>query len=118
MSETIRATLEGLCLCQLSASNLFNKTLTCEPSDGNLTFTMSTVYASANGSLLASELTTDAQQWIVGERNISGSAFLISVPEREVIRDTPTSITMATEVRIITTAKSEGYNLPGPNTSL
>lgn len=73
----IKITLETLCQCELDVENLFNISLSCDPDSGLLTFAMSVAFSNEDGSLLASSLTDEAEQWIVGERTINGSNFLI-----------------------------------------
>lgn len=75
MTQEINTTMMVLCNCELSSSNLFDKSVTCEPNDGTMTFQMSFAFANAAGSLTASSLAMEADQWIIGERNVNGTRF-------------------------------------------
>ena len=81
MIQEIGAALETLCNCVLSSSNMFNWSVSCEPGDyGAITFEMSFAFSNAEGSQTASSLAVEAEQWIVGERNVSGTLFSVELP--------------------------------------
>ena len=81
MTQEIGAALETLCNCVLSSSNIFDRSVNCESGDdGAITFEMSFAFSNAAGSQTASSLAVEAEQWIVGERNVSGTLFTIELP--------------------------------------
>ena len=98
MRDLIETTMEMLCNCSLSSENLFDIALDCNPATGVLTFRMRAAFASDDGSLVSSELTRSTEQWVVGQRVVDGSGFLVStsVPTVPPIVDTTTTTANAT----------------------
>lgn len=107
MTQEMDATLTTLCNCELSSSNLFNKSVTCEPNDGVMTFQMSFAFANFDGSLTASSLAVEAEQWIEGVRNVSGTLFIVQAASFSNITTPSSTTTTATtpneQVRILFT---------------
>lgn len=79
MVTSIMDTLEELCDCgELSRDNIFGTAMACDPRDGVMTFTSSVAIASEESTILVSHLANEAEQWIVGERTIGNTNFLIA----------------------------------------
>ena len=79
MEESLKDAFLSLCDCNyIPDENLFGSRVNCNPINGVMTFEMSVVFANEYGTLLASDLTAGAEQWIVGEKIVNDSRFFIS----------------------------------------
>lgn len=79
MLQIFDGILSSFCQCELNSANLFGQTVSCTPDNGIITFQATFAYANANGTQTASSLAAEAEQWITGERNVSGVVYIIEV---------------------------------------
>ena len=78
MRKSLQSTLRSLCKCELTVENLFNTSVSCDPSSAVMTYSVSVAFASQDGSVLASDLVQEAEQWVLGEREIDSATMLIT----------------------------------------
>lgn len=78
MKRLLNSTFQSLCDCELTEDNLFNVSVNCDPVTSAMTFAMSVAFANQEGTLLASNLLQQAEQWVLGERDIDGTSLLVT----------------------------------------
>lgn len=78
MRKSFKSTLRSLCECELTKENLFNISMSCDPTSSIMTFNMTLAFSNQEGTVLASDLIQEAEQWVVGERVINSTTFLIT----------------------------------------
>ena len=78
MRRLLNSTFQSLCDCVLTADNLFNMSVNCDPTTSMMIFTMSVAFANQEGTVLASDLLRQAEQWVLGERDIDGNIVLVT----------------------------------------
>ena len=78
MRNALTTTLRIICECEFTKENLFNVSVTCDPTRSVMKFSMTVAFSNQEGSVLASDLIQEAEQWVVGERVINNRTVLIT----------------------------------------
>ena len=88
MGSLYTGILSALCSCELTSSNFYSQSFSCDEADGTILYTATFTYSNADGSLTASALVEQSDQWITGLREINGATYDIMNPSSSSLEKT------------------------------